>query len=271
MNPVTTPTRGASAERPWCPLSATQLQQYAADGFLVVRGLFSKLEMALAAMECERLLGQDALKDTKNIRCRWKDHVGTGECLFECFDPVIDISPVCAQMAHDARIQSIVAALYNEPGFLFKDKLIFKPPGAKGYDLHQDYIGWRNFPRSFLTAAIAIDPCDATNGATEVFPGFHTRGYLSPEDGEYHNMPDGVVDERTGVVLTLEPGDVAFFGGYTPHRSAANSSATTRRLLYLSYNAASDGGDRRASHYTEFHSWLKLKYAEFGKHETYFR
>ena len=31
---------------------------------------------------------------TENIRCRWQPHVQTQECLFECFDPVIDISPV---------------------------------------------------------------------------------------------------------------------------------------------------------------------------------
>ncbi|HEX4608387.1 MAG TPA: phytanoyl-CoA dioxygenase family protein [Urbifossiella sp.] len=260
----------AVAERP-SPVSAAQKADYERDGFLVVRGVFSPVEMAVAAMEADRLYGRDDLKDTNNIRCRWKDHAATGACLFECFDPVNDISPVCDQIARDPRLVDIVSALYGEPARLFKDKLIFKPPGAHGYDLHQDYIGWPGFPKSFVTAAVAVDPCAKDNGATEVFPGYHQRGYLSPEDGDYHPMPAGVVDETAGVVLELEPGDVAFFGCFVPHQSAANRSAGWRRLLYLSYNADSDGGDRRTAHYDEFHAWLKTKYGEYGKHNTYFR
>lgn len=252
-------------------LSAADHEAYRDRGYLVARGLFAPAETAVVAMEAERLLGRDDLKDTNNIRCRWQNHVGTGECLFETFDPVIDLSPVCGQLARDPRLIGLMSALYGEPAHLFKDKFIFKPPGAKGYDLHQDYIGWPSFPRTFVTAAVAIDPCGRDNGATEVFPGVHRRGYLSPEDGEYHTVPDGAVDLESGEVLELEPGDVAVFGGYVPHRSAPNRSNEWRRLLYLSYNADSDGGDRREAHYREFHGWLTKKYAEYGKTETYFR
>ena len=56
------------------------------------------------------------------------------------------------------------------------------------------------------------------------------------------------VDEATAVPLVLEPGDVAVFGGFTPHRSDPNVSAGPRRQLYLSYNADSAGGDPRAKH-----------------------
>ena len=59
--------------------------------------------------------------------------------------------------------------------------MIFKPPGATGYQLHQDYIGWREFPESFITVIVAIDPTDATNGATEVFPGYHRQGISRPK------------------------------------------------------------------------------------------
>lgn len=244
---------------------------YRECGYAIARGLFSPLEMVAVSMEAERLLGRTELKNANNIRCRWQNHVETGECLFETFDPVIDLSPICGQLARDPRLIGLLSEIYGETAHLFKDKLIFKPPGAKGYDLHQDYIGWSNFPRTFVTAAVAIDPCGRDNGATEVFPGYHRFGYLSPEDGEYHNLKPGAVDESTGTFLELEPGDVAIFGCFVPHRSAPNRSHDWRRLLYLSYNADSDGGDRRDRHYAEFHAWLAKKYAEFGKTETYFR
>jgi ectoine hydroxylase-related dioxygenase (phytanoyl-CoA dioxygenase family) len=165
---------------------------------------------------------------------------------------------------------AVLAELYGGPARLFKDKLIFKPPGARGYDLHQDYIAWPNFPRSFITAAVAIDPCGPSNGCTVVYSGQHLRGCLSPEDGEYHPLPPETVDESTAVPLELAPGDVAFFGCFMPHRSAPNASSRWRRLLYLSYNAASDGGDRREDHYREFLAWLRKKYAEYGKTNVYF-
>jgi ectoine hydroxylase-related dioxygenase (phytanoyl-CoA dioxygenase family) len=255
---------------PALPVTPAQRRAYHDHGFLVVRGVFSAGEVARAVAEAERLVRRTDLIDQRNLRCRWQLHCDQGECLFETFDPVIDIAPVCARLAHHPRLLSILGELYGEPARLFKDKLIFKPPGARGYDLHQDYIAWPDFPRSFVTAAVAIDPCGLDNGCTVAYPGYHRGGCLSPEDGDYHPLPPETVDESTAVPLELEPGDVAIFGCFTPHRSAPNSSRRWRRLLYLSYNAASDGGDRREQHYRQFLAWLRKKYAEYGKTNVYF-
>jgi hypothetical protein len=252
-------------------LTEKQLQEYDRDGFLVVRGLFSTEEILAIAVEADRLLQRSDLIHTDNIRCRWQSHVETDACLFETFDPVIDLAPGCAALARDERLLGLVAAIYGEPAFLFKDKLIWKPPGANGCDLHQDFIAWPGFPKTFVTAAVAVDPCDADNGATEVFAACHRRGYLSAADGMYHVLPDEEVAGCQSVMLELQPGDVALFGCFVPHRALPNRSARWRRLLYLSYNAASDGGERREEHYREFHAWLRDRYAEYGKHGVYFR
>ena len=253
------------------PSSPTRASDFSARGFVVVRGVFTAAEIAELAAEADRLFTRSDLIDTDNIRCRWQNHSVTGECRFDCFDPVIDVSPLCARVARDPRLLGLVSELYGEPAFLIKDKLIFKPPRAGGYKLHQDYIAWPSFPKSFVTATVALDASDRASGATEVFPGYHLRGCLSPEDGRYHQLPDEAVDPATGVLLELAPGDVAIFGGYTPHRSGPNESDRWRRILYLSYNAASDGGEQRDRHYAEFHEWLKDRYAEYGRTSTFFR
>jgi ectoine hydroxylase-related dioxygenase (phytanoyl-CoA dioxygenase family) len=241
------------------------------EGFVVVRNLFDDDLMAEAAAEAERLLVNcNHLRSVKNIRCRWQDNVFTGECTFETFDPVIDIGPVCARIALHPQLLGLLGVLYGEPACLFKDKLIYKPPGVKGYGLHQDWIAWKGFPKSFLTVLVPFDSADRDNGCTVVYPGYHHNGPLSEQDGKYHELPAGTVDEARAVPLLLEPGDVAVFGGFTPHRSDPNVSARWRRQLYLSYNAHSDGGDQRDKHYREFHAWLREKYAEYGKTETYF-
>ena len=250
--------------------SSIDVERYVADGFVIVRGLLSPAEIAEASDEADRLFSRRDLIDSKNLRCRWQNHYQNGECRFDTFDPVIDLSPVMDRLAHDARILAAVGDLYGEDAFLFKDKLIYKPPGATGYGLHQDYIAWESFPKSFVTVLVPIDAADEENGCTEVFPGYHQSGYLSPNDGNYHELSPSTIDEAKGVKLVLSPGDIAIFGCMTPHRSAPNRSQTWRRQLYLSYNSRSDGGDQREAHYNEFRTWLKGKYAEFGKHDTYF-
>jgi ectoine hydroxylase-related dioxygenase (phytanoyl-CoA dioxygenase family) len=251
--------------------AAERRAAYDRDGFVVVRSLFGPEEMVEAAAEADRLLTDHGhLKSVKNLRCRWQTNVFTGECTFETFDPVIDISPVCRRLAYHPRLMALLREVYGEPASLFKDKLIYKPPGVKGYGLHQDWIAWDGFPRTFLTVLIPFDPAERDNGCTIVYPGYHHAGPLIPLDGQYHELPDGTVDEAKAVPLVLEPGDVAVFGGFTPHRSDPNVSGRWRRQLYLSYNAVSDGGDQREKHYQEFHAWLRKKYAEYGKSDTYF-
>lgn len=241
------------------------------DGFVVVRALYDAAEMRAASEEADRLLTDYAhLKNVKNLRCRWQTNVFTGECTFETFDPVIDLAPICKRIAHHPALLELLATLYGEPARLFKDKLIYKPPGVKGYGLHQDWIAWPGFPRSFLTVLVPFDPANRDNGCTVVYPGYHHNGPLSTEDGQYHELPAETVDESKAVPLVLEPGDVAVFGGFTPHRSDPNVSDRWRRQLYLSYNVDSDGGDQRAKHYREFHDWLRVKYAQYGKTDTYF-
>jgi ectoine hydroxylase-related dioxygenase (phytanoyl-CoA dioxygenase family) len=252
-------------------VSFGQREAYERDGYVVFRALLDAKAIRDAAAEAEQLLSRNDLISTRNLRCRWQPIVETGECRFETFDPVIDLSPACGRLAFDPRLLAALAELYGEEACLFKDKLIYKPPGMKGYGLHQDWISWPGFPTSFLTVLVPLDAAGRDNGCTEVFPGYHHQGSLSPLDGQYHELPADAVDQAKCVPLELAPGDVAVFGGFTPHRSQPNSSDRWRRQLYLSYNKLSDGGEQRAAHYEEFHRWLRAKYVEYRKTDVYFR
>ena len=61
------------------------------------------------------------------------------------------------------------------------------------------------------------------------------------------------------------------FSAASPPTARPNLSDGYRRQLYLSYNAISDGGHQRDKHYKEFLEWLRKKYIEYGKTNTYFR
>jgi ectoine hydroxylase-related dioxygenase (phytanoyl-CoA dioxygenase family) len=253
-------------------IGKAQLRAWAEDGYLVLRNFLPADEVAAAAAEADALLERHRdLINVNNLRCRFLTNVVTEECQFECFDPVLDLSLACHRLALHPKLLAALGALYGEEACLFKDKLIYKPPGVKGYDLHQDIISWPGFPRSFLTVLIPFDRVDRDNGCTEVFPGYHKSGLLTPEDGEFHLLPTETVDEARAVPLLLDPGDVAIFTGFTPHRSAPNRSGRWRRQFFTSYNKLSDGGHQRPQHYEEFQRWLRRKYADYGKTEVYFR
>src|SRR5271168_128309 len=84
--------------------SVAELEQYHADGFLIQRDVITRSEVAELEIEAGRLFGRKDLIDSDNIRCRWQNNPATGECLFDCFDPVIDLSAACARIARDTRI-----------------------------------------------------------------------------------------------------------------------------------------------------------------------
>ena len=162
--------------------------------FIVFRALFTAEEMLELLRGVRTSVDRSAsdLISPQNLRCRYMPHHETGESLFEVFDPVNDISPVCRRFTSDRRILRIMESIYGEPALLFKEKLIFKPPGATGYKLHQDIpLSWRGFPRSFATVLMPIDTLTRENGCTEVFSGYHAD-FLS-DDPDNYMLPDETV------------------------------------------------------------------------------
>lgn len=252
-------------------LTQQGLRDYHRHGFVVLRQIFNSDEMSELLNESDRLLTDYRhLINPANLRCRYMPHHQTGEPLFEVFDPVNDLSPVCERFTSDPRILAAVETIYGEAPRLFKEKLIFKPPGAMGYCLHQDIpYSWAGFPRSFLTVVIPIDPSTKANGCTELFSGYHDD-FLC-KDSSVYMLSSDLVDPARRTYLSLRPGDIAIFHGLTPHRSEPNRSHQMRRVLYVSYNAASDGGDQRADHYAEFHEMMRKRPRTDGSTPLFFR
>ena len=80
-------------------LRQDQLDDFQRRGFLVLAELFDRNEISRLAAEADRLLIERAdLISPRNLRCRFQPHVTSGESLFEVFDPVCDISPVCEEI-----------------------------------------------------------------------------------------------------------------------------------------------------------------------------
>jgi ectoine hydroxylase-related dioxygenase (phytanoyl-CoA dioxygenase family) len=138
--------------------------------------------------------------------------------------------------------------LMGGPVVLFKDKINFKMPGGGGFKAHQDQqAGWSSYAPLFVTAMVTLDPSTHENGCLEIATGRHREGLIGQQ---------WVPLEETDLDLKpfpTAPGDVIFFDSFVPHGSKANLTDAPRRILYLTYNLASQG-DHRVRYFTDKHA-----------------
>ena len=217
------------------------------DGYLVVPGFFgtnetarisqwtSDLETAREEAGRHWVYHEDSLTEPRRRVIQRIENF----CPFHAgFDALI----------RDGALSRWVSALMGGPSVLFKDKINFKMPGGPGFKAHQDQqAGWGRYAPLFVTALVSIDPATLENGCLEMVPGRHREGLI----GEEWNPLD-----ETGLTLQAvptEPGDVIFFDSFAPHASKANFTDKPRRILYVTYNRASDG-DHRDQYYAEKHA-----------------
>jgi ectoine hydroxylase-related dioxygenase (phytanoyl-CoA dioxygenase family) len=215
---------------------------YEQNGYVHLPSQFSDYEIDSWCDEAERLWSLPEVNEPNNFRVDYRATI-EGNRVPERLDPITDVSHLFKLLSKDQRILSIVNHIFREDSVLFKDKLIFKPPGVTGYPLHQDfsYIDFFGFEGSQqLAVCIAIDKADDTAGPIEFFPGWHHHRLPSPVDRP------GETDERLlgttkGKIVAMEPGDMVLFHSLCPHRSAPNRSKLNRRLLFFTYNTRSSG------------------------------
>lgn len=164
-------------------------------------------------------------------------------CRTEAF---IDDHAELAHLLQYGAVPALAAELLGEAAVVYKEKVNYKPPGGAGFKAHQDATAYA-YVHKHVTCLIAVDAMTVENGCIEFAP--LDRDQLLADDG------DGCIADAVAAALRWQPlevpaGAVVFFTSYVPHRSAANRSAASRRALYLTYNAASEG-DHRADYYRE--------------------
>lgn len=240
------------------------------DGVVFLPGTVPRDLISDFTSTIDDIASQNRLRNPQNMRCRFAIVPDSGAAALDALDPITDISPAAASIAEHPGVHEILRELYDAQPVLFKDKYIMRQSGAPGYPPHQDYIAWPFFPKTFMTVLVAIDQISESNGALRFYKGSHKKGLLTPADGDFHNISRVMLAGSDVVTFTMQPGDVVIFNGFVVHESSTNSSATSRRSLYLSYNAEPDGGDQRAAHYRYFHSWLKRRFGEYGAERLFF-
>ncbi|MBI3829361.1 MAG: phytanoyl-CoA dioxygenase family protein [Planctomycetes bacterium] len=221
-------------------LTAAQLTEFQAKGFLLLRGVFSRDEASAWDRACNEVLKRRDLIHPDNLRFELHQDKQTGAQAVWKIDPFLDIEITLGALTRDRRILDPLCSIYagREPR-IFKDKLIYKPPGGHGNGLHQDYNWWQGFPTSLISVLVAIDPATKENGCTELFPGYQKGLFTKP--GAFGDLKEDRVDLGQVEYMETQPGDIVLFHCFAPHRAGPNASAQWRRQIFLTYNDSAAG------------------------------
>ena len=242
-------------------LSTEQKQQFERDGFLALRGLFSRDEID-EIRETFMTLAKDGpvpgLSDVPKARAgapaassdplsRYPRMMHPHKHLDK------SVGPLALRYMRDPRLRPILAELFGEDPFACQSMFYFKPPGARGQDLHQDNFYLRVKPGTCMAAWIAVDDADAGNGGMMCVPQTAMLDIACPEQAdpalffttEHVEPPPGLEPQ----MMQLKAGDVLFFNGSVIHGSTPNTSPDRfRRSLIFHYIPAST---KEISHWYE--------------------
>ena len=224
--------------------------RYERDGYRVCRNVLGAAELPALRRESDRLrdlAGDDP--DAYAARIEWEAaNVPDAEQarmrgVIRKLEPVIDLSPLFAELAASAVVTAPAAAILGGPVLLFEDKLNLKPPNGSTYPWHQDWsCCWRAHTDRLVTCFIYLDDADAGNGCLEVVPGSHAGKPILPfRAGSSFEVDPAHIDAGSVVPVPLEAGDMIVFDPYLLHYSDRNRSRAARRTIIYTYNPAGLG------------------------------
>jgi phytanoyl-CoA hydroxylase len=224
-------------------LTEQQRSQFERDGFLIVRGFYSPAEineiretfMAVNANgPVPGLSDGHAIADPNDPLSFYP------RMMHPHVHPEVPVGPLSRKYLLDRRLYPILDSLLGEEPAAAQSMFYFKPPKARGQELHQDNFYLRVKPGTCLAAWIAVDDVDPENGGMKVVPGSHKLEIFCPQQadsrvsftGDYVPVPEGM----EAVPCNMKAGDVLFFNGSLIHGSTPNTSADRfRRSLIFHY------------------------------------
>jgi hypothetical protein len=222
-------------------LDATALERYRRLGWIGVPGFFAAAEMADIARFTDEAV---ALPEVSGAQMVYRE-ASLLEPNSRVLQRIEDFCPYHAgldALIRGGRLQRCVEALLGAPAVLFKEKINFKMPGGAGFEVHQDQqAGWSVYAPLFVTAMVSIDPATLDNGCLEMVTTPRLSGLIG---SEWTPLTDEQMRPFELEAVPTQPGDVLFFDSFVPHASRPNLTGERRRILYLTYNRASDGNHR---------------------------
>lgn len=214
--------------------------QYATQGFVLVKGLITKSEAAAYRAESHRLLAALNRDDDPT----WGSAMvvaGDQPTRLQHLHDAQFYSAAFSRLLVDDRFTAVAAAMLGAPGNvqLHHTKLFVKPPeNGSPFPLHQDHPFFPHRLHRVGAAIFHFDDAPEEKGCVRVIPGSHLMGPLEHDPTGSFHLPDLPFDSATP--QPAEAGDALFFTYLTVHGSGVNISAEARTTWLVQYRDPAD-------------------------------
>ena len=217
-------------------LSQEQVDRFAAEGFLVVKGGLDREGIAALAERAEWIASGSASHITRELQS--EPSVKAGKATAPTFadslrkmSHVAFVDEVFREHARNPDILDAVEQLIGPDIKLYQDQLFMKPAriGSR-QSYHQDQpLGFHVEPPDMVTCWAPMDRASVENGCLWVLPGTHRSGVIPREQWQEYEGQSLAGKLSLETPLELEVGDCSFHHGLLLHSSRANTSPKRRR------------------------------------------
>ena len=228
--------------------------QWESEGFVMVRGLFSREETDRIREHFMDWNASDRKEDFDKVD-------PTGQDPLAQFPRIIHPhrkDPLSLDFMLDARLRDVMTDFLGEEPLAAQTMFYFKPPKARGQALHQDQMYLRAKPGTCVAAWLAVDDCDEENGCMEIVPRSHELPLLCHVEADttlsFSSRKVPVPEGYEPIPALMKAGDVLFFHGNLIHGSGPNISETRFRRALIGHYITADASE--ASHF--YHPLLRF-------------
>ncbi|MBI3959566.1 MAG: phytanoyl-CoA dioxygenase family protein [Chloroflexi bacterium] len=222
-------------------LTQSQIDQFQQNGFLNGGALLSDVEVEELRADVMRVIDERERTDILQpvlVRNLSKDEK---KPVWQIVD-IWQASPAFKRLMMRPEITGSIAQLTGAQELrIWHDQIQYKPPEIGGQtDWHQDAPLWPIIaPMTEVTAWVALDDADESNGCMSMVPGSHTWGdhqsFLRTVE-VYDSLPAEYAGHTVKVVrCPVKKGEVHFHHALTWHGSHSNTSGRPRRAIALHY------------------------------------
>jgi ectoine hydroxylase-related dioxygenase (phytanoyl-CoA dioxygenase family) len=224
-------------------VDAALVEAFRADGYVVVPDLLEANELSSYGAAVTRAVRERKASDSRTLGEKTQYEQSFTQCQ-NLWEDYLDVRP----LSFHPRIGQAAAELLGVDSVrLWHDQALYKEPGGRVTDAHQDQPYWPIQEPLTITAWIPFEGSTLESGAMGYVPGSHRVGlrrFVNIFVGEPENLLEA--PELAGidpVFVEVPAGSVAFHHGLTAHLAKPNTTDRPRAVYTVIYFA--DGCHRK--------------------------
>ncbi|MDQ8737035.1 phytanoyl-CoA dioxygenase family protein [Paenibacillus sp. LHD-38] len=234
-------------------LNEEQINHFLKEGYLIVKGLFSKEDVRTIEEKFEEISHQviPGLFEP--------DLNGSTDDPLKRYPRVMHphrFDETAKQYMLHKPVMEVLSDLYGEEALAAQSMFYYKPPGSRGQALHQDNFYLQVEPGNCIAAWTAIDAATEENGGLLIVPKTSEHEISCPELADstesftthYVKPPK----DQKAMPVIMDKGDVLFFNGNLIHGSYRNKTKDQFRRAFICHYANASA-THISNHYRPLH------------------